>query len=190
MKNIIRYFIQGLLITVPIGLSLYILAQIIIKVGSILEYFSISLHPIVDPFLGTLLVIISIVIIGMIGSSILVQPLLIIFDKLVDKTPVIKTLYSSVKDFMNAFVGNKKKFNKPVLVTINKENNVQQIGFITQKDLNMLGINDTKVAVYLPNSYAVAGVLLVVPSESVTPLNASSAEVMKFIVSGGVTTVD
>lgn len=190
MRKIFRYFIQGLLITVPFAITLYIIIEIIVWVGSILKVLNISVHPLADPFLGSLLVIIGLILIGMAGSSILVQPLLILFDKVLEKTPVIKTLYSSVKDFMNAFVGSKKRFNRPVLVTINKENNIQQLGFITKDDLEALGIEGKRASVYMPNSYAVAGVLIVVPVENIQPLNTSSTEIMKFIVSGGVTDIE
>jgi len=91
---------------------------------------------------------------------------------------------------MSAFVGSKKRFNKPVLITINKENNIQQLGFITKEDLSELNISKDTVAVYVPLSYSISGNLLIVPTDHITVVDASSAEVMKFIVSGGVTDID
>ena len=91
---------------------------------------------------------------------------------------------------MAAFVGNKKRFNQPVLVTINKENNIQQLGFVTQKSLKELDIKEGVVAVYIPMSYSVSGNLIIVPADNVTPIKASPTEVMKFIISGGVTELD
>jgi uncharacterized membrane protein len=99
-------------------------------------------------------------------------------------------VYGSIKDFMSAFVGSKKRFNKPVLITINKENNIQQLGFITKEDLSELKISKGTVAVYVPLSYSISGNLLIVPTDHITVVDASSAEVMKFIVSGGVTDID
>ena len=84
----------------------------------------------------------------------------------------------------------KKKFNKPVLVTINKENNIQQLGFITHENLIELNLPKDAVAVYVPLSYSLSGNLLIVPSDNITPVDASSAEIMKFVVSGGVTDID
>jgi uncharacterized membrane protein len=86
-------------------------------------------------------------------------------------------------------VGKKKKFNQPVLVTINRDTNLQRLGYITQSDLTNLGIYD-KVAVYLPHSYNISGNLFIVPKEHVTPLQANGAELMKFIVSGGVSEIN
>jgi len=190
MKSVIRYFFQGLLILVPISLTVYIIALIVITVGSWLSYLGLSVHPMVDPLIGFIGAIIIIVIIGIIGSSIVVQPFLVIFDRMLEKAPLIKTIYSSVKDLMSAFVGSKKRFNKPVLVTTNKADGIQKLGFITQNDISELGIPGEKVAVYLPYSYAFSGMLIIVPRANVTPLELSSADVMKFIISGGVTEIE
>ena len=152
--------------------------------------FGISVNPYVDPIIGAAGVMIIIIVIGMIGSTIIVQPVLLIMDRIAEKTPLLKTVYTSVKDLMSAFVGNKKRFNRPVMVTIDKQNNIQQLGFITQTELNELGVKDGKIAVYVPNSYAFSGSLIIVPKENVVAVEASSAETMKFIVSGGITHID
>jgi uncharacterized membrane protein len=110
-------------------------------------------------------------------------------DRLVEKAPLIKTIYSSVKDLMGAFVGSKKRFNKPVLVLTNREAGIYKLGFITQTDLHELGISEM-VAVYLPYSYAFSGMLIIVDQKNIRPIDASSADVMKFIISGGVTDID
>ena len=190
MKTIVRYFFQGLLILVPISICAYIIAIIFIKVGALLQNLGISVHPYVDPIIGLATVFGFILLVGWIGSSIFIQPLLLLFDRLVEKTPFVKTLYSSVKDLLAAFVGSKKKFDRPVLVTTNKENNIQQLGFITQTDLHELGIKDGKVAVYIPMSYSLSGNLWIVPNESIAVVNYPAGETMKFIVSGGVTDLD
>jgi uncharacterized membrane protein len=127
---------------------------------------------------------------GLLGSSIIIQPFFSMIDHGLERTPVVKTIYTSIKDFLQAFVGSKKRFNKPVLVTINKENNIQQLGFITQEDLSLLKLDRKSLAVYLPLSYSFSGNLVIVPVDHITPVNASSSEVMKFIVSGGVTDID
>ena len=111
------------------------------------------------------------------------------FEEKLEHAPFIRHIYSPVKDFTNAFVGNKKKFNRPVLVRTNPVANIEQIGFITQENLKDFEILD-KVAVYLPFSYSLSGQLIITPIENVKPLNAEAAEAMKFVVSGGVTDVD
>jgi uncharacterized membrane protein len=106
-------------------------------------------------------------------------------DHLINKIPFIKLIYSSIKDLIGAFVGDKRKFSKPVLVTINKENSLHQIGFVTQEDLTELGLRDM-VAVYFPHSYAFSGNHFLVPKENVKPLDITGPAAMKFIVSGGI----
>jgi uncharacterized membrane protein len=107
-------------------------------------------------------------------------------EKIIAKVPLLGTIYTSTKDLMSAFVGDKRKFNQPVLVKVNDEETLERIGFVTNKDLSMLGIQD-KVAVYLPHSYAFSGWVVIVPTKNITPINAKSSEIMVFLVSGGVT---
>lgn len=190
IKKLIRYFFQGLLILVPFVLTFYVIAVIVIKVGSWLEYAGLSVHPFIDPFIGFFTVILLIILIGILGTTIVFQPFLLLIDRFIEKAPLIKTIYSSVKDLLSAFVGQKKRFTKPVLVTVNKEANIQKLGFITQNDLSELGLTSDKVAVYLPYSYAFSGMLIIVPKENIIFIDASSADVMKFIISGGVTELD
>jgi len=190
MKVLIRYFIQGILTAAPLFITVYILAVLFTKVGSALNEFGITVHPYVDPIIGFFGVIILVILIGVLASSIVFQSLMLVVDRTLERTSFIKTIYSSVKDLLSAFLGSKKKFNKPVLVLTNKETGSQQLGFITQTDLTELSIPIGKVAVYMPHSYAFSGVLIVTSKENVTPLEAAAGNVMKFIVSGGVTDID
>lgn len=190
MNKIVRYFIQGLIITVPVIITAYVVFALISTIGSIVGRFGTIVSPVVDPFIVIIVAIVIIFITGVLGSSIILRPLFIMVDNILEHLPGIKTLYSSTKDFLGAFVGNKKRFNQPVLITINKENNIQQLGFVTQEDLSELNIARGTIAVYVPLSYSLSGNLLIVPVDHITRVNASSSEVMKFIVSGGVTDID
>ena len=190
MKTFIRYCLQGLLTLVPIAITCWVIFKIISMVGSLFSKIGLIVNPIVDPFIVLAAVVLLIFLIGLLSSSIFFKTLSTIFHNVIEKTPIIKTIYSSVKDLISAFVGSKKRFNKPVLVVTNRSSGVQQIGFITHTDLKELGIKNDKVAVYFPHSYAISGILLIVPTENITPIDASSAEIMKFIVSGGVTDID
>ncbi len=190
MRKILRFFIQGLIITVPVAITAFVVYKLIDLVGSFFSIFGTIVSPVVDPFIVLGSAIGLIFIAGLLGSSIILRPLFIMFDSAMEHTPFIKTVYTSMKDLLAAFVGSKKRFNKPVLVTINKENNIQQLGFITQENLSELNIKTGKVAVYIPMSYSFSGNLLIVPIDHITVVEASSPEVMKFIISGGVTDID
>jgi hypothetical protein len=190
LKKILLYFFQGALVIVPIFITVLVLYKIIINVGSVIEYMNLSVNPIVDPFLGVLVVVAGFVLVGLLSGSFVFRPILSLLDELIERAPLIKTIYSSVKDLMSAFVGQKKRFNKPVLVRVNDHPIVEKLGFITNEDLSELGIGEGRIAVYLPMSYAFSGQVLIVDRSMVKALPVSSADLMKFIISGGVTEID
>lgn len=180
VKTLVKYFLQGLLYIVPIVVTIYVLVYLVVALDGILN---------LDvPGLGILIILLFVLLVGYLASTYFInyfKP----FERAIEKTPLIKIIYSSMKDMMNAFVGSKKQFQKPVLVIINKEEHIERLGFITKEDLSELGILEDKVAVYLPFSYAINGEVLIVPKENVSPINASASDVMKLIISGGVTKV-
>ena len=190
MKKIIRYLLQGVLITIPVAITLFVIFSISNYIGHIVDLLGISIHPLVDPFIGLIGVVVVLVIVGALGSSIFFYPLFKRIEDLIEKTPFLKIVYTSVKDLLSAFVGQKKKFNKPVIVTMSENPPMQKLGFITQSNLKDLGIEDHKVAVYFPLSYSLSGDLFIVPVSSVKVVNVPAAEFMKFIISGGVTELD
>ena len=190
MKKSLIYFVQGLIITVPVAITGYVLYKMVALIGSFVSLFGTIVSPFIDPFIVIIIALLLIFLMGLLGSSIILRPLFSLFDHALERTPVVKTIYTSIKDLLSAFVGSKKRFNKPVLVTINKENNIQQLGFITQEDLSELKIAKGTMAVYVPLSYSFSGNLLIVPVDHITFVDASSHEVMKFIVSGGVSDID
>jgi uncharacterized membrane protein len=190
MNKIIRYLLQGILFTVPVAITVYVIVTITNWVGSAVDLLGISIHPLIDPLLGLIGGIVGLIIIGAIGSSIFFYPLFKRIEHLIEKTPFLKIVYSSVKDLLSAFVGQKKKFNKPVIVKVSENPLMEKMGFITQSTLKDLGIADNKVAVYFPLSYSLSGDLFIVPAENVKVINVPAAEFMKFIISGGVTELD
>jgi len=182
MKKIINYFLQGLLYIVPITVTLYVVVWTFQKIDGIL--------PFQLPGLGLIIIISLITIIGFLGSAVITSPINAFFQNLLKRAPLLKTIYSSVKDLMNTFVGNKKGFSEPVLVKIYENSTIERIGFITNEDVESLNIAKGKVLVYMPHSYAISGQLFVVEKKNVSPIDKSSAEIMKLIVSGGVTEID
>ena len=190
MKRIIGFFFQGVLFTVPIALTFFVIYKIFILVDGILSPIINEILPFQIPGLGLVIILGLLTFFGFLGSTIIMRPIFSYFERLVEKAPLAKIIYSAVKDLLQAFVGNKKSFDKPVLVRLEKDSDVQKIGFITQDDLTDLGLDHDHVAVYLPHSYAWSGNQFIVPKENITPLNVSAATVMKFIVSGGVTKLD
>jgi uncharacterized membrane protein len=188
-KKFIQYFLQGLLYLAPLALTIYTIYVIFLWGDGLLNRYIIKYLGFDLPGLGLILVLMFITLIGYIGTTILFNPIITSLDKLVSQAPLVKIIYSSVKDFMSAFVGKDKKFTEPVLVKIYKGTDLEKLGFVTQRDLTSMGIEKGKIAVYLPHSYNFSGNLFIVPVENVRPINASPTEVMKFIVSAGVTSI-
>lgn len=176
-RRLLNYFFRGLLILVPIALTVYIIV--------IFLQWMDSLIPVQIPGLGLVIVLGIIVLFGYLASTLIARPIFDLLEEMLLSVPVISLIYAPIKDLMTAFVGDKKKFTQAVLVTMDEINGVQKLGFITQSDLQVLGLHD-KVAVYLPHSYNFSGNFYIVPRERVTLLNLPGADVMKFIVSGGV----
>ena len=189
-KKIFSWFIQGLIFTAPVVITVYIIVMLFNFIDCLLTDVISGMIGVRIPGLGLLVVLGMITLIGFLGSSILFRPLLAHLDKLISQAPLVKIIYTSIKDFLSAFVGKEKRFTEPVLVKVGKGADLEKMGFITQHDLSNLGITSGKVAVYLPHSYNFSGNLFIVPVENITPLHVSPAEVMKFIVTAGVTNID
>jgi uncharacterized membrane protein len=192
MKKILtvffNYFLRGLLVVVPTAVTLYVIVQLFRFIDGLLAR---QMGPHLPsygliPGLGILTLVLLITLLGFFVSSFIGRPLVNSFSALLDRAPLIKTLYSAIKDLLSAFVGQEKRFDQPVLVRFSQSFEVERIGFITRSELGELGLGSEKVAVYLPHAYAWSGNLIVVPRANVTSLSCDSAEAMKFIVSGGV----
>ena len=191
MKKLINFFLQGLLFTVPIAVTLWVLFRAIIWIDSLLPFqvpIKIPGYSQIEiPGLGLLSIFIGIAFVGYISMRYIRNPLFSYLERMIDKAPLVKLIYSSVKDLVEAFVGEKRRFNKPVLVRLEKDSQINRIGFITKEDLSEIGLEKEMVAVYLPFSYSFAGELIILPRENIRTLDTSGTEAMKFIISGGVT---
>ena len=177
MKKIINYFLKGLLLTVPITVT-----------GALIIWF-LKLFPgetVISKGFALIIVFCFITIVGFLGSTIIASPINTFLHNLLKKAPLLETIYSSVKDLMNTFVGEKKGFKQAVFVRLFDNSTIERIGFITNDDLSLLNINTERVLVYMPHSYNFSGNLFVVERKYITPINAPSGEIMKLIVSGGV----
>jgi uncharacterized membrane protein len=180
MSRLFAYFLRGLVFVAPLGITLYICWLIFTRIDGWLGI------PI--PGVGFLVTIALITIFGFLASNLITRGALGVFDSVMNRLPFVRLLYSSTKDLLNAFVGEKRRFDKPVLVRIYPGGEARALGFVTQESLTQLGL-DGFVSVYFPQSYNFAGSLILYPVTLVEPIDASSSEVMAFIVSGGVTDV-
>jgi uncharacterized membrane protein len=186
MKRIASYFFQGLIYIAPLGITIYIIYFLFTLVDGFVQKYIQHIIKADIPGLGIIIVIILITLLGFAGQTILARPFKLLVNRVVSRAPLIKLIYSSLRDLFSAFVGKEKKFDQPVVFTLNTVSDIQKLGFITKNDLSALDIKD-KVAVYCPHSYNFSGELFIVPKELIRPVDVPSSEAMKLIVSGGVT---
>lgn len=190
--RILPYFFQGLLILAPVTITIYSIYFIISGIDNLIPIFTVT-----DPEgrvrvqnygLGFLMIIVIILLIGYFSSFFITGRIVSFMDKVLQKMPGIKHIYTTTRDFVEAFAGNKKKFTRNVLANVD-DNDVWRLGFVTRDDMSEFGLLD-HVAVYIPMAYSVAGNVYVIPKSRVKPItHIGSAQTMKFAVSGGVTDI-
>ena len=195
-RNLLKYFVQGLIILAPIIITAWAVFSLFNYIDNILPNFIHTLFPVFYkpdaegniqkiPGVGFVVIVVIIVLTGWISSSFIVGKVVDFFDHVLERTPGIRFIYTAVKDFLEAFAGEKRKFDKPVLVNVDAQN-IWRMGFMTQDNGSRIGL-EGHVVVYVPHSYAVSGIVYIVPVEKVKFLtDVSSTEAMKFALSGGV----
>ena len=178
MTRLLNYFLKGLVFLAPLAITVYVCVQIFTTIDGWLGFRV--------PGAGFAVTVVLITLFGFLAQSFLTRGVVNGVESLLNRLPFVRLLYSATKDLLNAFVGEQRRFDKPVLVTPYAGGVARVFGFVTQESLAGLGLLD-HVTVYLPFSYSFTGTLIVVPASAVTSIEADSAEVLAFIVSGGVT---
>ncbi|MFO7799049.1 DUF502 domain-containing protein [Rhodohalobacter sp.] len=187
MKTVLNYFLRGLLFIFPLYATIFVIVFLVDWLDSAVNPILFGWLPVHIPGLGLITSFIFIALLGFIISMALTRPLVNYFESILSRIPFIKIIYTAFKDFSEAFLGDKKKFNKPVIVTF--ADGLDRIGFITERDLSILNI-ENRVAVYCPHSYNFSGNLFLVDPERVQILKIDPANAMKFAVSAGVTQIE
>jgi uncharacterized membrane protein len=192
-KKLLQYFLQGLLILAPIAITAYAIFFVVTSIDSLIPIFTykdlLGNVRVQNYGIGFVIIIAALIVIGYFSSFFITGRVVSFVDKILEKTPGIKHIYSTTRDFFEAFAGDKKKFTKNVLANVD-DNDVWRFGFITRDDMEEFGLKDY-VAVYIPMAYSVAGNVYVIPKNRIRPItNISAAQTMKFAVSGGITDVD
>jgi uncharacterized membrane protein len=178
MRALVNYFLRGLVVVAPLAFTAYVCWRLFVVIDGWLGL------PV--PGLGFLVTGAALVLIGFLASTFLARGFFNVLESLLARLPFVRLLYASTKDLLNAFVGEQRRFDRPVVVTVYPEVQGRALGFVTQSSLEHLGLAG-QVAVYFPFSYSVAGHVMIFPADRVQPLPADSADVMAFLVSGGVT---
>lgn len=177
LSKLLSYFIRGLIFLSPIAATVYILLVSVSWIDGLI--------PTAIPGLGMVLVILIVLLAGYLGNTYIAKPFFILLERGFRKVPIVNFIYTSINDLIKAFFSDNKKFSEPVLVAMDREGILYKPGFITSEDLADLGLKG-KVAVYFPHSYNFSGNLFIVEREMVSRIEGNNSDVMKYIVSGGV----
>ena len=177
MKRFGGYFLNGLIFFAPVALTLYVCWLVFRTIDGWLQL------PI--PGAGFVATIALITLVGFLASNFLAQRVFSLLEHVFTRLPLVRLLYTATKDVLGAFVGDKRRFDQPVLVSLDPASGVKVLGFLTQESLEPLGLAD-HVSVYLPQSYNFAGQMLILPANRVVRLEVPASRAMALIVSGGV----
>ncbi|HUP44066.1 MAG TPA: DUF502 domain-containing protein [Thermoanaerobaculia bacterium] len=177
MNWLLKNFLRGLVIVVPMALTIYIVYQTFIALDRLLHFET--------PGMGLAIILLSIIIIGALASNFVIRRFLQVTEAVFTRAPLVRIVYAAIKDLLEAFVGNKRRFDRPVSVSLTDGSDVRLLGFVTRDDLAEMAMPD-HVAVYLPFSYTWDGCLLVVPRSRVKPIDVDSTSILSMVVSGGV----
>lgn len=177
MKRYINYFLKGLLVVVPSGITIYFIYALVAWTDDLL--------PFDIPGLGLLTVLGITLAVGAAANTIIARPLFDLINKLLAKIPLVNFIFTSINDLVTAFAGDKSRFDQPVLVPFDENGKLYKPGFITQSDLDKIGLPGM-VTVYLPHSYNFSGNVFIVDGSGLIKLKGKSSDIMKYIVSGGV----
>jgi uncharacterized membrane protein len=180
VTRLLNYFFRGLLVLAPAVVTVYVFWLMLSAVDN---WMGLRI-----PGLGIALTVVLITLFGFLTSSVLARWIVSLMDNAFNRLPLVRLVYASTKDLLGAFVGEKRRFDRPVVVTTSADGVEKAFGFVTQQDMARFGL-DEHVTVYLPFSYSFTGVIRIYPARNVTPLDTNSAELMAFVVSGGVTDV-
>lgn len=178
MKTIVRIFLQGLLVFVPVVGTVALVWWVLVTLD--------QLVPLDIPGLGIAATLVVIFLLGLVSNNVIGRRVVGWLEAGMKRLPVVSIIYGSLKDLLSAFAGDKRSFDKPVMVRVAEGCRV--FGFVTCDHFDDVRLSG-HVAVYLPQAYNFAGNLIIVPADTIESVDADSAQFMAFIVSGGVATM-
>jgi uncharacterized membrane protein len=178
VSRLLNYFFRGLIVLAPAAITIYVFWLVISAVD---RWMGLPV-----PGAGVAVTIALITVFGFLTSSVLARWVVRLMDTTFNRLPLVRLVYASTRDLLDAFVGERRRFDRPVVVTTSADGVEKAFGFVTQQTMERFGMAD-HVTVYLPFSYTFTGVIRIYPAANVRPLATDSAELMAFVVSGGVT---
>lgn len=184
-KQVGAYLLRGTFIIAPLFFTLMAIWKILNLLDSPVQEIFYSIFGYHIYGLGLLTVLFILIVTGYFGTTVIMGGIFRSFEKLIFRIPLVKEIYKALRDIIGAFVSDKKKFEKPVLVEV--YDGVFRIGFITNEDLSVFHLDPQLIAVYFPLSYAFTGELLLIHREKLKLIDSKDVKgLMKFTISGGI----
>jgi uncharacterized membrane protein len=183
MKRVYQYLFRGLITALPLGLTVYLFYVFLIWA----EKFSLWwLRPFIGnvyiPGMGILLGLGSIVLLGYLVSHRYIYKLLALIELPFTNLPVVKSIYSSLKNFADYFAPHKQDDKQQAVILKLPGHALEIVGLITRQDtlgLPIGFIQGDRVAVYLPMGYMIGGYTVFVPRDWLTPIDMPVEDVMR-----------
>lgn len=185
MKYINQVFFKGLIVVLPITLTFYLLIWASINIeslfGSGLEY--VLGEKIYFPGMGIIVTLIFIFLVGLLVSNFITGRFIAWASRILEKVPLIKAIYNPLKDLMALIPGRSSEKDKPQNVVMVKldQLGVEVMGLVTRDELDELPGED-KVTVYVPFSYMLGGMTLIIPKDKVRKVNIPVDQALKLSV--------
>jgi uncharacterized membrane protein len=200
MKHILRVMFKGLVVVLPIGLTIYVFWWLATSVESLLRPLMVSLLPEqgllrYQPGMGILAAVVLIFLIGLLTYGVLFRRLFKVMDLLMERLPLLGSVYGGVRDLMDMMSRSTGGNQLGQVVSVEIAGDMRLIGFITQREEGIpeafrgeSGDDEQTVAVYLPMSYQIGGFTIFLPKRCVQPVDMRVEEAMRYALTAGMST--
>lgn len=188
MKRLGGILLKGLVTILPIGLTIYFVYWLGVTTESLLSKpIKFVIGEAYWPGMGLVTGFLILFVVGLAVNAFLVRRVLGLGEELLLRVPVVKTVYSAIRDMTRLVNTDKKKGDLDRVVTVDTALG-KLIGFVTQEHANTLGIGggEDLVAVYLPMSYQIGGYTVYLPRNRLTETDLTVEQAMRIVLTGGV----
>lgn len=192
MNSVGKLFLKGLAVVIPVALTIAILWWMAAGAERLMGTFLITMLPAgwYIPGMGLLSGIALVFLVGLLSHVLIFQKMFIWSEDVFNRLPLVKTIYTALKDFTGYLnPQNKSDLNKVVLVQLPGQA-FQLIGFVTRErfdNLPFTPVAEEPVAVYMPMSYQIGGYTLFLPRSALTPLDITFEAAMRLVLTGAIT---
>jgi uncharacterized membrane protein len=194
MAALKKYIIAGLLVWLPFAATVVIVKLLIDLLDKTILLLPPEWHPVAllgfsIPGFGIILALSILLLTGMLAANLFGRRFVEIWERILNKIPLVRSIYSSIKQISNTiFDPSGKSFRKVVMLQYPRKG-VWSIGFLTNDNVGdeMSAVDDRLVAVFIPTTpNPTSGFIVMVRNDEITELGMSVEEGFKFIISMGV----